>query len=248
MTDATTLNDEQAVEALARERNVPFVRCGPEDVDVNAAQLLHRDEAQELEALPVAFGPDGKLLVAVADLDVPARLERVAALTNTRVYPALTTRAALHTAIAHFAADGPLGKPADADGARAPSAEPASAASTAAHGKEQLLAYERTAKLDLDAVLTRLVELGGSDLHLTVGLPPMLRVDGDLVPLDGQPVLDPDDTQQAVYSILRQKQREEFENKLELDTAYAIAGLARFRVNVFRQRESIGAVMRLIPQ
>jgi twitching motility protein PilT len=238
MTD-TAFSEEHALAALARERNVPFVRCGPDDVDASAAQLLHRDEALELEALPVRFGPDGKLLVAVADLDVPARLERVAALTNSRVYPALTTRAALHQAIAHFAADGPL-----AGGGDAPAPVGGASAGVAGAGPS---GHERSGGMDLDAVLARLVELGGSDLHLTVGLPPMVRVTGDLIPLDGEPVLQPDDIQDAVYGILRQKQREAFENDLELDTSHAIAGVARFRVNVFRQREAIGSVMRVIP-
>jgi twitching motility protein PilT len=72
-------------------------------------------------------------------------------------------------------------------------------------------------------------------------------VSGDLIPLDGHATLQADDIQDAVYGILRQKQREEFENNLELDTSHAITGVARFRVNVFRQREAIGSVMRVIP-
>lgn len=227
MTDATTLGEEQVLAAQARQRNVPFVRCESGDVDVAAAQLLHRDEARELQALPIAFGPQGRLLVAVTDLDDTARLDEVARLTGSRVYPALTTPGALHDAIARFAADAPVdGRSGDAEG---------------------LLAYERTAALNLDRVLGRLVELGGSDLHLTVGLPPMVRINGELVPVEDQDTLEGGDIQQAIYGILRQKQREEFENHLELDTSYAIPGLARFRLNVFQQREAMGAVMRLIP-
>lgn len=112
--------------------------------------------------------------------------------------------------------------------------------------RERLVPYEQDAALDLDTVLRRLVELGGSDLHLTEGLPPMVRVHGDVTQLD-LPVVEPRDIQDAVYGILRQKQREQFENELELDTSYSVPGLARFRVNVFRQRESMGAVMRVIP-
>ena len=227
MTDATTLGEEQVLAAQARQRNVPFVRCESGDVDVAAAQLLHRDEARELQALPIAFGPQGRLLVAVTDLDDTARLDEVARLTGSRVYPALTTPGALHDAIARFAADAPVdGRSGDAEG---------------------LLAYERTAALNLDGVLGRLVELGGSDLHLTAGLPPMVRINGELVPVEDQDTLEGGDIQQAIYGILRQKQREEFENHLELDTSYAIPGLARFRLNVFQQREAMGAVMRLIP-
>ena len=109
------------------------------------------------------------------------------------------------------------------------------------------LAYETTATLDLDAALHGLVDAGGSDLHLTVGQPPMIRVHGELRPLEGFPHLAPPDIQQAVYGILNQKHRQKFENELELDMSYALSGTARFRVNVFQQRDAMAAVMRTIP-
>ena len=87
----------------------------------------------------------------------------------------------------------------------------------------------------------------GSDLHVTAGLPPMIRVHGDLRPLKGYRKLLPKDLQEMLYSMITQKQREIFEENLELDFSYALPGRARFRVNVFQQRDALGAVMRLIP-
>jgi len=86
-----------------------------------------------------------------------------------------------------------------------------------------------------------------SDLHLTVGAPPTVRDNGHLVPIEGRPPLTPQILQKVLYAILSQKQREKFEEELELDFAYSVPGRARFRVNIYRQRDSIGAAFRLIP-
>jgi twitching motility protein PilT len=109
------------------------------------------------------------------------------------------------------------------------------------------LAYEEDQAFDLDAALETLLETGGSDLHLTVGIPPAIRVHGDLQHLTDLPVMTPDILRKALYAIMTQKQREVFENELELDMSYSVPGKARFRVNIFQQRESIGSVMRVIP-
>jgi twitching motility protein PilT len=95
--------------------------------------------------------------------------------------------------------------------------------------------------------LTRLLELEGSDLHLTAGAPPTVRVHGDLMRLDEYPLLDPETLRQLIYAILPQRHRERFEQDLELDTSYSLPGKARFRVNVYMQRDAIGAALRLIP-
>jgi twitching motility protein PilT len=95
--------------------------------------------------------------------------------------------------------------------------------------------------------LEQVISGGGSDLHLTAGLPPMIRVNGQLRPIRGYRRLLPRDLQELLYSILNQKQRETFEENLELDVSYTLPGKARFRVNVFRQRDALGSVMRLIP-
>jgi twitching motility protein PilT len=96
-------------------------------------------------------------------------------------------------------------------------------------------------------LLQALLEKEGSDLHLTAGVPPVVRVHGDLERLDQFPVLTPRALQGMIYAILPQKMREKFEQELELDMSYALPGKARFRVNVYFQRDSVGAAFRLIP-
>ena len=97
---------------------------------------------------------------------------------------------------------------------------------------------------ELLAVLTT---MGGSDLHLMAGSPPFVRIHGELVRLDQYPTLPPQTVREMVYAILPQKLRERFEERLELDTSYSLPGVARFRVNVYQQRDSVGATFRLIP-
>jgi twitching motility protein PilT len=99
----------------------------------------------------------------------------------------------------------------------------------------------------LTDLLVQVLDRRCSDLHLTVGAPPTVRDNGHLVPVDGYPVLTPQVLLQTLYAILSQKQREKFEEEWELDFAYSVPGRARFRVNVYRQRDSIGAAFRLIP-
>jgi twitching motility protein PilT len=102
---------------------------------------------------------------------------------------------------------------------------------------------------DLNRALHKLMEMGGSDLHLKVPSQPLCRVDGDLVPIPGVEPLAAADTDAAVKMMLGNDpvKYAEFESDGEVDLAYAVAGLARFRVNAFRQRGSVSIVMRAIP-
>jgi twitching motility protein PilT len=100
--------------------------------------------------------------------------------------------------------------------------------------------------LDLADILLEVLERGASDLHLTVGVPPMVRRSGHLEPLDCPP-LSPTETRELVYSILTQEQRQRLETDWEIDFSYSVPGRARFRVNAFFQRNSLGAAFRLIP-
>ena len=102
---------------------------------------------------------------------------------------------------------------------------------------------------DLHRSLAKLVELNGSDLHLKVPSQPLCRVDGELVPLPGTEPLAAADTDAAVKQMLGNDavKLAEFDGEGEVDFAYAVAGLARFRVNAFRQRGSVSIVMRAIP-
>jgi twitching motility protein PilT len=102
-------------------------------------------------------------------------------------------------------------------------------------------------ELDFAEVLMEVVDRRASDLHVTAGSPPMVRVRGRLTPIDGYPALTPTETREIVYSILSNSQRQKLENSWQIDFAYQIPGRARFRVNAYFQRSSIGAAFRLIP-
>src|SRR5213083_2404407 len=91
------------------------------------------------------------------------------------------------------------------------------------------------------------LELDASDLHVTVGAKPTVRVHGDLKPLDQYEILEPDQVRRMVYAILTQRQRERLEQDLELDMSYSLPGRGRFRVNVYFQRDAVGAAFRFIP-
>jgi twitching motility protein PilT len=99
----------------------------------------------------------------------------------------------------------------------------------------------------LNTMLVTLVEAGGSDLHLTVNAPPSIRLHGDLRPLPDYPQLTAADTAMLVRAVLSDEQWERFEHDQEIDLAYDIPGVSRFRVNCFQQRNAYGSVMRAIP-
>jgi twitching motility protein PilT len=101
---------------------------------------------------------------------------------------------------------------------------------------------------DLQFCLHYLIEHGGSDLHLKVPTAPVIRVDGSMNPIDGLAPLTPEDTERAVHEMLGDPTKlKEFDEEGEVDFAYSIPGLARFRCNAFRQRGSVSVVVRAIP-
>src|SRR3989440_7580264 len=102
--------------------------------------------------------------------------------------------------------------------------------------------------LSIDELLEQMVARGASDLHLSAGAPPTLRVRGEMVRLEERGKLMPDDTQQLLYRVLSSEQQKRLEIDRQLDLSHAVPGLARFRVNVYFQRESLGAAFRLIPE
>ena len=98
----------------------------------------------------------------------------------------------------------------------------------------------------LSDLLKKLLELNGSDLHITTNSPPQIRVHGHLQPLD-MPPLTPAETKALAYSVMTDAQKHRFEEDLELDFSFGMKGLARFRANIFNQRGAAGAVFRVIP-
>jgi twitching motility protein PilT len=99
----------------------------------------------------------------------------------------------------------------------------------------------------IDKLFYILKERKGSDLHLSVGAPPLIRVAGDLTPVTNS-ILPPTETRKLLYEIMSENLQKKFEEKLEIDFAYAIPGLARFRANVFTQYRGVAAVFRIIPE
>ncbi|MFN8156720.1 MAG: type IV pilus twitching motility protein PilT [Candidatus Nanopelagicales bacterium] len=133
------------------------------------------------------------------------------------------------------------GEPAAAPGEN-PSAEPMTVV-----GRQTTEQTVREDDFNLNDALIMMLDRGASDLHITSGARPTIRVSGSLTPLDDYPVLTPPVLQRVIYAILTQAQRLKFEEDLELDFAYSLPGRARFRVNIYRQRESLGAAFRIIP-
>ncbi len=97
----------------------------------------------------------------------------------------------------------------------------------------------------LETILREAISRGASDVHLTVALPPMLRVHGNLIPYGTEPLV-PDDTKRLCLGMLDEKKRQVLEEKGEVDFSFVLPGFSRFRVNVYRQRKSYGAALRLI--
>jgi twitching motility protein PilT len=99
----------------------------------------------------------------------------------------------------------------------------------------------------LTDLLLETLDRGCSDLHMTVGARPTVRQNGSLTPMEDRQVLTPTMLQKTLYAVMSQKQREKFEEEWELDFAYSVPGRARFRVNIYRQKDALGAAFRLIP-
>jgi twitching motility protein PilT len=106
---------------------------------------------------------------------------------------------------------------------------------------------EAAPQISLSELLRSLSDLHGSDLHITTGSPPQVRVHGHLRPLENYRNLSSADTKQLAYSVLTDAQKHRFEENLELDFSFGVKGLSRFRANLFNQRGAVGAVFRAIP-
>src|SRR6202008_827749 len=105
----------------------------------------------------------------------------------------------------------------------------------------------KASAMHVDDLLRTAIERKASDLHLKVGNYPHIRVDGDLVPLTDQPRVSAEDMLGMAFSMMSNRQKQKFKENAELDMAYGVAGLGRFRVNVFQQRGNVGLVLRVIP-
>lgn len=102
-------------------------------------------------------------------------------------------------------------------------------------------------QISLPELLRKMTDMGGSDLHITTGSSPQVRIHGHLHPLDGYAPLTPAETKQLAYSVLTDSQKHRFEENLELDFSFGLKGMSRFRANLFNQKGAVGCVFRAIP-
>ena len=100
--------------------------------------------------------------------------------------------------------------------------------------------------MELIEVLKSAVQAGSSDIHLVIGKPPLMRVNGEMTEIPGFTKITADESKRLIYSILYEEQRAKFEDTWELDCSFSVTGLSRFRVNVFLQKNGVEAVMRVI--
>ena len=220
---------EDVLRAVATELDMAY--C---EMDVgfspsrSAVELLDREAAERLEALPYDRDASGRVLVALADPLNEAKRAELESSVGGAVDVSLAERERLNAAIAVA-----YGSP---TGSTTPSGTPVQGDGDSNEGP-----------LHINDLLVRLVDLGGSDLHVTAGSPPQVRVNGDLQPMEEFGMLRPAPLRAMIYEILTNRQKEELEDNRELDCSHPLTGRGRFRVNVFFQRDSIGAVMRAIP-
>ena len=220
------VREEDLLRVFAEKVGLEYIHL--EEV-IFAPDVIVRLEPQtcrSLQAVPIEMvGP--KLKVAVADpfdTEVLTELERHA---GCEVIRAIATKDSIQAAL-----NGLFGVPAHMDDDLS----------------DAVLREEVAPQVSVNELLLQLLERDGSDLHLAAGSKPLIRIDGELVALDEYEKLRPAELRAMVYALLTEKQREKFEEELELDCSHPLPGHARFRVNVLFQRESVGAVFRAIPE
>jgi twitching motility protein PilT len=202
-----------------------FVDLRTEVVHPEAAALVPIEVCRAHRALPIRTH-DHEILVAfpapATAESIKAIADHLTAVTGPELVVGLADPEALDELLVDLDAPGGTGTGADTAG-RSP------------------------AMTELYRLFDRVIEMGGSDLHLAAGQPPFVRVIGDLIRMPDEAVLDAIAVRELVYSILSARQIERFEDHHELDTSHAMGAKVRFRVNVFLQRNAVGAAFRVIP-
>ncbi|MCC7076701.1 MAG: PilT/PilU family type 4a pilus ATPase [Acidimicrobiia bacterium] len=252
------VSEKQLAELRAAELGLPFIDLELVQPGAEAVALVPADVMRAHRALPLHVSEDG-LFVAVAHADFTEAAQAVAHASNLPVHVALTSASDLEVFLGRVLADAPR---TESVPAAAPPVPPVAEAVPVAGGAGEsgliemptILesdagedVHEVTFELHINDLLEKVLEVGASDLHLTEGAPPEVRVHGDLMPVPGYDVLDAQTLRRLIYAILTQKQRERFEEDWELDLSHPLPGKARFRVNLFVQKGSFGAVLRTIP-
>jgi twitching motility protein PilT len=245
---------------LAQMPTVDLYANGPSQ---DAVMALPPAVANDYAAIGYAFHDD-TLHVAFAEPPSSSDLDQLSTLCGTRVSAVIADATAIDRLQA-LAEATPSATPAPASGPASaapgvPTATAVPAATAAGNGSsnggppsatrtpaQAAAAAAADVALHIDDLLRYAVSVGASDLHLTSQMPGCIRLHGAIRPIEGCPVLDNETIREMIFGILPASQRERFEEEKELDTSHSIAGVGRFRVNVFRQRGTVAAALRSIP-
>jgi len=217
LVEGNHVREEDVLRAVASRVRMPYVDLDEVFIDPRAAERLEASKARSLVAVPVKEA-DGSLVVVVADPFGENVRSQLEEAIEGPVTLGLGTRSAIHRALDLI--HGPI----EDAGVPEPGREPVIG---------DLLAY--------------VIDHEASDLHLAAGVPPQVRINGRLRPIPGYEAQLPASLRRLIYGILTERQREKLEETLELDGSYPLPGRGRFRMNVFFQRDSVGAVFRAIP-
>src|SRR4051794_16694812 len=242
------VGEKDLVAAVAHQVGIRFIDLSQTPVHPTVDRLVPADLARKYLAIAVELdGAD--LVVAMVD---PSNREALAALesaTGWPIRPAIAVRTEVKRLVSAMYGDVPEAKgSAGSSDLAADLGEISLPSGDSDMTIPVVVAQDGPGEeLHVNDLLQRVVDLGGSDLHLTVGIHPSVRVHGEIKALTEFPKLNGSEIRRMIYAILTQKQREKFETDLELDTSHSVPQVGRFRVNVFLQRDSVGAVMRTIP-
>ncbi len=237
----SAVRESDILRVVAERLGIEFVALEPSrdevQVDVDVLRLVDVGVARQLQALPLRREDDGTLIIAVPDPFSQDKLGKLRRAAQGEVRLALAPRQALKRMI-------------DEQYeilAKSPPSTQAGGGKPHMHAAAVLRDEDERDHPHINELLEVLLDKGGSDLHLTAGSPPQVRVNGSLVALEGFGKMKPAGLRSMIYEILTSRQREEFEERRELDCSHPLPGRGRFRVNVFFQRDSVGSVMRAIP-
>ena len=212
------VTDADLLEVVAEQLGIAYVNLDEAVIPPEAFDRLDATTARQLRAIPVSVGSD-ETVVAVADPFAANLRQTLETACGSPVTLALAPKRSIDRLLADYFTLDETG------------AEP----------------VQVTEELHLNDLLHILMEREGSDLHLTAGSAPQIRVNGLLEPIEGYGMMMPAELRRIIYEILTADQRQRLEDTRELDASHPVPGKGRFRVNVFFQRDSVGAVLRAIP-
>ncbi|MFL6204006.1 MAG: PilT/PilU family type 4a pilus ATPase [Acidimicrobiales bacterium] len=224
------VSEHDVTAAIANELGFSFVDLAERSILPDVWGLVPEDLARGYLAVALERRDDG-VVVAMDEPDDDQVLAALEADLSTPVHPVVAVREELVRLIGQM-----YGPGRDDDSAWAEGRDDATPAPD-----------PRSKRVQLDDLLDRVVRLNGSDLHLTVGTPPVVRIQGELRRMEGMASLNGSDARRLVLGMLTQAQRERFLADGEIATSHGIPGKGRFRVSAFVQRDSVGAVLRLVP-